>query len=78
MYFNGNFDENESESVWDCYESVSLGYLCLAFWVVRLFLGSFMGFWGWIYECEGDARSFMGFWGIFRGFFKGLECSLCL
>ena len=33
-----------------------------------------MGFWGWIYECEGDARSFMGFWGISGGFFRGLEC----
>ena len=36
------------------------------------------GFWGWIYECEGVARSFMGFWGISRGFFRGLECGLCL
>ena len=36
------------------------------------------GFWGWIYECEGVARSFMGFLGISRGFFRGLECGLCL
>ena len=55
-----------------------MGCLHLGFWVVRLFLGSFMGFWGWIYECEGDVRSFMGFWGIFGGFFKGLECGLYL
>ena len=26
-----------------------------------------MGFWGWIYECEGVARCFKGFGGFFRG-----------
>ena len=37
--------------------------MCIwVFWGLRLFLGSFVGFWGWIYECEGDTRSFMGFW----------------
>ena len=50
MYFNSNF-----------YISECLGFLHLGFGVLRLFLGSFMGFWDWIYEYKGDTRSSMGF-----------------
>ena len=61
------------------YESVSVWVDCVwVFGILRLFLGLFMDFGVGIYECEGVARCFMGFWGIFRGFFGGLECSLCI
>ena len=44
----------ESVYVWgDCVWT--FGYLRLIIW-------SFMGFWGWIYECGATARCFMGFW----------------
>ena len=41
-----------------------------------LFIGFFMGFGGWIYECEGIARCFKGFWGISGDFFRDLRCGL--
>ena len=53
------------------------GDIHLGFWGFKVISRVIYGFWGWIYECEGDARSFKGFWGIFGGFFRGLECSLC-
>ena len=36
------------------------------------------GFWGWIYECEGDASLLWVLGGISGGFVRGLECGLCL
>ena len=41
------------------YESVGVWGDCV--WVFKVISRVIYGFWGWIYECEGDTRSFRGF-----------------